>query len=308
MAKNLPTYSICNLLGTDRGTAEMVVVGLRDFVDNHRDIQFPHRHDFYQVVLFTQGGGGHSIDFRHYEALPRQVYYMAPGQIHTWEFDEHTDGYVVNFNESFFTAVCHNAHFVRDFPLFNPVSGVAVNVLDATCYEVVERTFREMLDEYQQQHPYKMDILRGLLITLLVRLSREVPEPSGEGVTRHNVLLMRQFERLIEAHFREKRLPREYAELLFVTPSHLNALANQVVGKSAGELIRERVLLEAKRLLVNSDLMVGQIAEALHFEDNAYFTRFFKKYQGATPEGFRARHALPNFRPPSGNRTFQISN
>lgn len=65
--------------------------------------------------------------------------------------------------------------------------------------------------------------------------------------------------------------------MMFVTPNHLNALADNVMGKSAGELIRDRILLEAKRLFpANSDLMIGQIAETLHFEDNAYFTRFLK--------------------------------
>jgi AraC family transcriptional regulator, transcriptional activator of pobA len=101
MAKKMPTYSICNLLGADRCMTEIVVTRLRDFVDTHRDIQFPHRHDFYQVVLFTRGGGKHSIDFQQFEVIPHQVYYMAPGQIHSWEFDEETDGYLVNFNESF---------------------------------------------------------------------------------------------------------------------------------------------------------------------------------------------------------------
>ncbi len=136
-----------------------------------------------------------------------------------------------------------------------------------------------------------MDILRGMLIIILVRLSRVAPDSFREGASKHNLVLMRQFEKLIEANFREKRLPREYAEMMFVTPNHLNALTNNVMGKSAGELIRERILLEAKRLLANSDLMIGQIAETLHFEDNAYFTRFFKKYLGATPEGFRAAYA-----------------
>jgi AraC-like DNA-binding protein len=102
---------------------------------------------------------------------------------------------------------------------------------------------------------------------------------------------MRQFEKLIEQHYREKRLPKEYAEMMFLTPNHLNALTNNVVGKSAGEIIRDRTLLEAKRLLANSDLMIGQIAETLNFEDNAYFTRFFKKYLGTTPEGFRTAYA-----------------
>lgn len=291
MAKKMPTYSICNLLGADRCMTEIVVTRLRDFVDAHRDIQFPHRHDFFQIVLFTRGGGQHSIDFRQFQVQPHQVYYMAPGQIHTWAFDAETDGYLVNFNESFFTSIYHNPHVLRDFPLFNAISGVTVNTLDMSCCAEVEQTFAQMLEEYEKGDDYRMDILRSMLMIVLVRLSRVAPSSFREGASKHNVVLMRQFEKLIELHFREKRLPREYAEMMFVTPNHLNALTNSVVGKSAGELIRDRILLEAKRLLANSDLMIGQIAEALHFEDNAYFTRFFKKYLGVTPEGFRIAYA-----------------
>lgn len=292
MAKKMPTYSICNLLGADRCRAEIVVTRLRDFVDSHREIQFPHRHDFYQVVLFTRGGGHHSIDFRQYEVAPHEVYYMAPGQIHTWDFDAETDGYLINFNESFFTSMYHNPHYIREFPLFNHISGTSVNTLDMTCCAEVEQTFAQMLAEFDKGDDFAMDILRGMLIVILVRLSRVAPDAFKEGASRHNLVLMRQFEKLIEIHFREKRLPREYAEMMFVTPNHLNSLTNNVIGKSAGELIRERILLEAKRLLANSDLMIGQIAETLHFEDNAYFTRFFKKYMGTTPEGFRTSYAM----------------
>ncbi len=287
----MPTYSICNLLGADRCMTEIVVTRLRRFVEAHPDIQFPHRHDFYQIVLFTQGGGRHTIDFQQYEILPHQVYYMAPGQIHSWDFSPDTEGYLVNFNESFFTSICHNPNFVRDFPLFSHIGSSSVNTLDMSCCSEVEQTFAQMLDEFDKGADFKMDILRGMLIVILVRLSRVAPDTFKDGVSKHNLVLMRQFEKLIEAHFREKRLPREYAEMMFVTPNHLNALTNAAMGKSAGELIRERILLEAKRLLANSDLMVGQIAETLHFEDNAYFTRFFKKYLGATPEGFRAAYA-----------------
>ena len=171
---------------------EIVVTRLRDFVDSHRDIQFPHRHDFYQIVLFTRGGGQHSIDFRQYEVLAHQVYYMAPSQIHTWNFDAETEGYLVNFNESFFTSICHNPHFVREFPLFSNISGASVNTLDMSCCAEVEQTFAQMLDEFTHGGDYTMDILRGMLMVILVRLSRVVPVTFKEGASKHNVVLMRQ--------------------------------------------------------------------------------------------------------------------
>ena len=288
MLKKMPTYSICNLLGTDRCMAEISVARLGSFVQSHADIRFPHRHSFYQIVLFTKGSGRHSIDFRRYDVAPGQVYYMAPGQIHTWEFDAGTDGYLVNFNASFFTSICHNPHFLNEFPLFGALENESVNTLTSSTLADIEFSFEQLVQEFEQGGDYTMDMLRGMLMGLLVRLSRAKPDVFRNGLTKRNMEQLRQFEQLIELHYHQKRLPKEYAEMMYISPNHLNALTNNVLGKSAGELIRDRVLLEAKRMLANSDLMVGQIAAMLHFEDNAYFTRFFKKYSGATPEGFRA--------------------
>lgn len=292
MLKKMPTYSICNLLGANRCSAEIVVMGLRHFIDNHANIQFPHRHNFYQIVLFTHGGGQHSIDFHQFNIEPRQVYYMMPGQIHTWDFDHQTDGILINFNESLFTSICHNPNFIREFPIFSTLEGRPVNNLDAKTFKTIETSMRLIQEEFESDQEFKLDAIRGLLLTVLIHLSRATPRTVREGISKHSDTLMRQFEFLIEQHFREKRLPKDYAELMFITPNYLNTLTNNAIGKSAGEIIRDRILLEAKRLLGNSDLMIGQIAAMLHFEDNAYFTRFFKKYTGLTPEGFRATYMI----------------
>jgi AraC-like DNA-binding protein len=290
MAKKIPTYSICNLLGADQCVAEFLVMRISDFTRAHPDLLFPHRHAFYQIVLFTEGGGEHTIDFESYPVKPHQVYYMAPGQIHSWNFLPGTEGYIVNFNESFFTAICHNPNFIAEFPLFNTVSGQPVNVLETECCSEVHGLMERMLDEYHMDADFRNDFLRALLMQMLVLLSRAMPQHSKQEVSRHQLTVLRSFEKLIEQNFKEKRLPRDYAEMLYITPNHLNALSNSVLGKPAGELIRERVVLEAKRLLVNSDYTVTQIADMLHFEDNAYFTRFFKKYTSMSPEIFRQEY------------------
>jgi len=290
VAKRIPTYSICNLLGADQCFTEFVVTRISDFVRAHPDLYFPHRHAFYQIVLFTEGGGTHSIDFQQFHVEAHQVYTMAPGQVHTWEFAPNTEGYIINFNESFFTAICHDPHFIESFPLFNAVSGSPANLLDMECCSEVQGILERMLQEFQQDWEYKAEMLRAMLLQVIVLLSRRLPRLAQPQISRHQLNVLRQFERLIETHFRDKRLPREYAEMLFITPNHLNALVSAALGKSAGELIRERVLLEAKRLLVNSDLSISQIASELNFEDNAYFARFFKKHTGVPPEMFRATY------------------
>lgn len=290
MNKKIPTYSICNLLGTDQCVTEFLITRIGDFLQANPTIQFPHRHAFYQIVLFTEGGGTHSIDFQQFKVKPHQAYAMGPGQIHTWDFEPGTEGYIINFNESFFTAICHNPNFVQEFPLFNSVSSSPAVLLEAECCGAVQALLEKMLREFQGDHAFKQEMLRGMLLQLMVTLSRQLPLETVAGISRHQKIVLRNFERLIEEHYRDKRLPRDYAEMLYITPNHLNALVNSVIGKPAGELIRDRVVLEAKRLLVNSDYTISQIADMLNFEDNAYFTRFFKKYTGMAPEIFRQEY------------------
>ncbi|WP_291060157.1 MULTISPECIES: helix-turn-helix domain-containing protein [unclassified Empedobacter] len=78
--------------------------------------------------------------------------------------------------------------------------------------------------------------------------------------------------------------------MLYITPNHLNALCKDVLATSAGELIRSRIVLEAKRLLVNKEISVTEIAYLLNFQDASYFVKFFKKYTEFTPEQFRKQY------------------
>ena len=285
--KNIPTFSICNLLGADQCATEFLISRISDFREKHRELGLPHRHDFFQIALFTAGGGEHLIDFEQFPVVPNEGYALGPGQVHSWNFEPETEGFVLNFNESFFTAICHNSNFVREFPLFNSLSDSPAKVLEAECCGDVHNLLEKMLKEFRSDSDFKQEMLRGMLLQLLVMLSRQLPLQPQPGVTSHQLSVLRNFEQLIEQNFLEKRLPRDYASLLFITPNHLNAIVNAVAGKPAGELIRDRVVLEAKRLLVNSDHNISEVAARLNFEDNAYFTRFFKKYTGMAPEAFR---------------------
>lgn len=288
MNTRIPTYSICNLLGADRCMSEFVVTGLGEYVKNHAGLVFPHRHDFFQIVLFTAGSGRHSIDFQQHEVKPGQLYCMMPGQVHSWEFAPDADGFLVNFNESFITSMCHNSHFLYDFPMFNNLSGQVVSHFSAPVAALLESHFQQMWDEYRTYHgEFKNDLMRALLLQLLIRIARNIDTAPTDHVSKHNLTVLRNYQKLIEQHYRALRLPKDYADLMYITPNHLNAICNATTGKAAGELIRARVLLEAKRMLVNAEYSIAEVGYQLDFKDNAYFSRFFKKYTGVAPEEFR---------------------
>ncbi|MCW5906423.1 MAG: helix-turn-helix domain-containing protein [Chitinophagales bacterium] len=283
----IPVYSICNLLGTDRCLTDLLVLNLRSFLAESPDLIFPHRHSFYQILFITKGKGKHRIDFETHTVKPMQVHFLAPGQIHNWKFSPDADGYIINFDGSFITSVCHNPHFLNEFPFFNSITNRSVLELKKDAQPQVTNLMNSMMSEFRGEQDYRNDSLRALLLQLLITLARHCKPDTKTPAARYNYVLIRNFENLIEQNFRSKKLPKEYAALLFITPNHLNALCKSTVGKSAGEMIRDRVLLEAKRLLANSAMTIAEVAYYLQFEDNAYFSRFFKKYTGHTPEEFR---------------------
>ncbi|MES2775718.1 MAG: helix-turn-helix domain-containing protein [Bacteroidota bacterium] len=288
----IPTYSICNLMGANNCIAEILVRRLSDHLNKLNHFHTPHRHSFFQLLIFTSGSGSHTVDFDVFEIKPGQVYFLAPGQVHSWQLDAGTDGFIINFNETFFTAVCYNPHFLNEFPFFNAISGKSMMQLQPGQQAPIIALTEKLLEEFSGDEDFKNDLLRAYLLQLLIQFARNCRPEGLSPANRQHYLLLRNFEKLVEQHYSQKKLPKEYAEMLFVTPSHLNAMCNATTGRSAGEMIRDRVLLEAKRLLVNSQLHIAEIAYQLNFEDNAYFSRFFKKYTSVTPEAFRKTHKV----------------
>lgn len=265
----------------------IMIARFSDYVHEHQSLVFPHRHSFYHLVLFTEGNGRHTIDFHHFLASPYQIYFMIPGQVHTWDFNDKMEGYVVNFSDSFFQSFLLQPEYLDSFSFLDQDSSNNVLMLSEGIRERICGLFEELLGQNARATAWRDDMVRVLLlqIFLIIEQSDSVDRKKNAGKGKHPTV--RNFIRLIDKHYDRVRLPGQYAEMLSVTPNHLNALCKEHLGVQAGELIRNRIVLEAKRLLINLDLTVSEIAYKLNFSDNSYFTKFFRKETGMTPEDFR---------------------
>lgn len=282
----LPVYDICTI--DQRSQRDLLIERFGPYLEKHyHNLHTPHRHSFYHLVLFIKGKGTHTIDFEQFPVKPYQIYFMSPGQVHSWHFEGGVDGYLVHFNEVLFTSFLQNGHYLERFSFFNGSSEDSVCQLPASVHNQVGGLFESLLEEVKEVRAQNLDMIRLRLLELFITVERSCSSKKGRGVPSQKLTLLRSFQQLIDRHFRTFRLPKEYAELLYVTPNHLNALCQDLVGKTAGDLIRDRVLLEAKRLLTNAGMTVTEIAYDLNFQDNSYFNRFFKKNVGVTPEDFR---------------------
>lgn len=283
---HLPVYDICNLSDGPRTGQLLMVDRFGDYLAAHQHLVFPHKHSFYHLVYFTKGSGTHSIDFINFPVAAGQVYFMVPGQVHSWHFTGEIDGYIINFSEAFLNTFLANARYLEQFAFFSGNAKEQVLGVSNEDQAKLVTVFENILAENALAPANKEDMIRALLLQIFILLGRYNADgvPAARSA---NPLILFQFKKLVDLHYKEKKLPKEYADLLYITPNHLNALSKDLAGRPAGEIIRDRVLLEAKRLLVNASLTVAEIAADLNFADNSYFSRFFKKYEGVTPEDFR---------------------
>ncbi|MGJ1430585.1 helix-turn-helix domain-containing protein [Sphingobacterium spiritivorum] len=282
MEASIPILDQCSLSRTQENT--ITVEALSSYLSRNKNLVFPHRHSFYQLLLFTQGAGTHAIDFETFNVVPWQIYMMLPGQIHRWDFEGEMDGFIVNFQPDFFHTFLLRPEYLSQFSFFSGLIKDQVFDISPDLQNEVMRLFRELLATRD------LDFAKITLLYLFKTLERSPVLQNKSESAAYNHTLLRNFMSLIESNYRTLRLPKDYAKLLFITPNHLNALVKESMGLSAGELIRNRVLLEAKRLLVIQDYSISEIAYGLNFNDNSYFTKFFKKNEGITPEEFRKKH------------------
>ena len=291
MIQSIPVYDICSL--SDVRQDDLLVSRFAPYLDSHKSLFFPHRHSFYHLVLFTHGAGTHSIDFESFDVNPGQIYFMVPGQVHSWHFDGFTDGYIINFSEAFIQSFLLQPGYLDGFSFFNGNLNDAVVNLPGDSFTIVKELFEHIINEINKPAPSGSDMVRLLMLQIFIHINRLNNNPVAAGKLTYNQTLLKNYQKLIEQHYADIKLPKDYAELLYITPNHLNAVCKDLLGLSAGELIRNRTLLEAKRLLTNPQLSISDISLKLNFSDNSYFTKFFKKTEGITPEEFRKQILNP---------------
>jgi len=272
-----------------QSTNHFEISPLDDFVMQMETFAKPHRHDFYMLLLITGGSGKHDIDFKTYEMHADMVYFTYPGQIHAWKELNNLTGYVLFFTSEFFT-LRYNSNNLFEFPFFNYNQHLPYLDLEEAQRSQFAYLFQKMLDEHSGRFSDKEKILKSYLNILLIEINRSYIPLTDQVADKHSQMIVQKFEHLINEKFKVMKGVKDYAGRLCITPNYLNAVCTKVTGKSAGEHIRERIMLEAKRLLLHSDNTVSEIAGELNFDDNSYFCRFFKKYAQVTPEQFRKVH------------------
>ena len=259
--------------------------------ENHGTIMVSHRHDFYLTVMFTKGTGTHEIDFSSYPIKPGSVFLLNPGQTHHWELSEDIDGYVFFHSKSFYD-MSFNGRSVSNFPFFYSTQNAPCVYMDGINKDKMELLFNALVAEYQQFSLLKRQKIASQIDIIYIELSRLcINESLSDSKKSSSYLLkFRELEQFIEEGYQINKSPSHYASKLNISPKHLNRITKEMVGKTTSDLIVERVILEAKRMLIHAQLNFAEIADALGYEDYSYFSRLFKNKVGENPSLFQARY------------------
>jgi AraC family transcriptional activator of pobA len=248
------------------------------------EVREPHRHDYNELIWIREGEGRHLIDGEPVEFGPHTLTLIPKGQVHQFQRADHATGTVARFGDEW---LADSRRW-----LFSGGSCSALSVPD----EDVER-FDHLLDLLRAEverpaGPESAELRRHLLTAALLWAQRwrEVQLEEG-GAPHSDVELQQRFLELLERDFTVSHEAGHYAAELGVTTGTLSRTLTKLSGRSTKQLITDRVILEAVRLLRFSDLQVKEIAAKLGFSDQFAFSKAFKRQRGEAPLDFRERAA-----------------
>jgi len=282
--KSLPVYNIENFkhFGNEN---DFYANSIKNHLKEHHFTTTPHKHDFFLTVLFTNGIGIHSIDFKRYKIKPAMAFMLSPGQTHNWTLSKDIDGYIFFHTKNFYDKASVTS--VKNFPFFNSIYNPPH--VSVTHYKKVTALFAEIKNEYESNNPLKFQKLHALVTLVYIELSRSYKEkkiPENQNY----LFKVRQLEDLIDANFKSIKQAHEYAALMAISEKHLNRISKICLNKTTTDLITDRIILEAKRELTHSKHSVSEVAEKLGYMDNSYFARLFKKSTKQTPLEFMKKN------------------
>lgn len=247
-----------------------------------------HRHDYYEIIWLKKGKGTHFVDSRLYAYNGPVMFLLSPGQIHKLQQQEKAEGYIIKFLPAIFRDQKDIEDFILNTGLFDNVQANPVIDIPPAAMTSFEELLLKMNAEFINNETDKEQVLSAYLKILMTQVNRlkRNGAPAQQNTDVHFALFT-QYKIAVEKKFRQQHSVQGYADQLHVQGRTLNTLSKKYAGKSAGEIITDRIILEAKRYLYHNAESVKEIAWSLGFDDPAYFTRFFKKQTGISPQQYR---------------------
>ena len=263
---------------------------LFSFEDNGFFDQLQRNH-FFSLIWIKEGSGVVNADFEGYHFKENTLFTFAPYQPYIISTEKPIKGIVIYFHSDFFCIHKHQKELELNGVLYNNVYQPPFVHIDSHSAATLEMAYEQIKNEMQNpalaQHELLVSYLKIILITAS-RLKLEQQPLTAETVKESKEpFILQKLKDAIEENFKTKHSASEYADLLYISPKALAKITKFHFNKTLSSLINERIIIEAKRELYLTDKTVKEIAYELGYEDEYYFSRFFKTNAEVSPQQYR---------------------
>lgn len=264
------------------------------FLNLYCFIRREHAHDFYSVLLFTKGNGSLVINNDSYAVQPQTICIIAPNQMHSFEGLKGVEGIIFFFCQDFYV---EEFSFIRLLNLFSYTSQTGTNVCNP-CVALsdnescsINSVINSIKNEYELSTPSNNSavILRSHLNIMLLKLTELYEANSGKS-NMNDSILIHSLSHLVDSYFIQEQHLGFYTSAFNISESQINDICQKHFNCGLKKILQNRLMQEARKLLLSSELSVSEIAYKLNFEDNSYFNKVFKNKTGLTPKRFRDIH------------------
>jgi AraC-like DNA-binding protein/mannose-6-phosphate isomerase-like protein (cupin superfamily) len=251
-------------------------------------IGFRHRHPHFEIFWFRAGRGLIERDCDLIGVGPSTLLIIGPGDIHNWTATEHLEGSLLAVSERFTSESNFSLPF-RELTAFLQPNGSRSIQLSPIEDKLISNVFEIIRDSETRSSFDQKEVLKALLLILFSKINGFHVGRSGKRATPPACALTRDFKQALLTECPRLASVKEFADHLRVSRSYLHRSVLRDTGMSPSDLIRDRIVFEAKRMLLHTSSTPSEIAEHLGFRSTSYFSSFFHRHTEVNPREFRSR-------------------
>jgi len=250
----------------------------------------PHRHNYYTIIWATEATGKHIIDFKEYTIQSNYIFFVSPSQVHQVITNHSPKGYVFLFTSDFLEMNSINKDFISNINLFQNINENPPLPINEDKAKKLSLFAEEMLNAFREQKPMFLEIIGAYLKLFLIECNESctIDKLVNTQAVEVGRTLIKSFKLLVERNFKELHQVQEYANVLNINPTYLNEVIKTNTNFSAKDYIQDRIILEAKRLIIFSKKSAKEIGYELGFEDPSHFSKFFKAHTSTSIQEFKS--------------------
>lgn len=247
----------------------------------------PNRWSYYRLALVTEGAADYVCGIYKFKAVKNTMIIIPARVITASNWLPHTEGFITLFNLNFFLQNHFSHRHLENKKILQPTVRPFLHLTDEQAAEVGSM-FRSILKEKESNDPHSEELIALKLVELIILAERIYCDAEEATVNPSSLSLVKNFAAAVEENFMKEKSVSFYASLLRVHPNYLNSVIKTQTGLTAKESIQNRLMLEAKYLLHNSDLSIKEISNQMGFDDPNYFGVFFKRFEQRSPASYRS--------------------